>query len=265
MMLGSAFLTIEISRLIKSVLHLPLLACLAFAAPISVRGQHFPFDQVHLAVPDVEKAMKWYQNVLGGLPVQGEPANRLFFGDVRVCFLRSNAPQPNGNPSINHVAFSVSDPNGTVSAVVKSGGSQDGPSDHEADGIMIQDPWGTKLELLPGGDAPTLDHVAIRCSDPPSEVSWFQRLFGGAPANLYGSPGLRFGEVALSFSKGLSMRSEGTSIDHIGWRTPDIDQTVLRLRVDSVRFLSDIEPRGSVVRVVFVESPCGVKVEILQR
>jgi catechol 2,3-dioxygenase-like lactoylglutathione lyase family enzyme len=241
-----------------------LLAGLALAKPAGVTGQEFPFDQVHIAVPDVEEAVAWYRNVLGGLPVPGEPANRLFFGDTRVGFLRLSAPQPSGDHSIDHVGLVVADPTGTVHQVVESGGADDGHSGHAAEGLMIRDPWGTKLELR-RGLGPKVDHVEIRSSDPPTEISWFRRMFGGEQTNLDGAPGLRFGEVVLSFSEGFTEGSEGTSFDHIGWRTDDIEETALRLRGDSVRFLSDIEPRGPVIRVVFVESPSGVKVEILQR
>jgi len=219
---------------------------------------------VHIAVPDVAKAMDWYQGVMGGLPAEGEPENRLFFGNVRVCFLPLNASHQNNISSIHHVGFIVTNLTSTINRVVESGGTEDGQSDHAVDGIMIRDPWGTKLELF-SGDTSMLDHIEIRSSDPLTEAKWLQRMFGGELSNLNGMLGLHFDEAALVFSEGVSVRSQGTLLDHIGWRTDDIEQTVSRLRKDDVRFLSDIEPRGPVIRVVFVESPSGVKVEILQR
>lgn len=248
----------------RSALQLCLLAGLALGSPAGVAGQDFPFDQVHIAVPDVEQAVEWYRDVLGGMPVPGEPDNRLFFGKTRVCFLRSNGLRPSGDPSIDHAGLVVADPTGTVSRIVERGGSADGVSGHAAHGLVVRDPWGTKLELRPGA-APMVDHVEVRSSESLPEMRWFERMFGGEPTDLDGLPGLRFGEVVLAFSEGVTERSEGTSLDHIGWRTEDVEHTASRLRGDGVHFLSNIEPRGPVVRVVFVESPSGVKVEVLQR
>jgi catechol 2,3-dioxygenase-like lactoylglutathione lyase family enzyme len=249
-------------RIKPKIFRLLLLICIFLAGPKGVRGQDFPFDHVHFGVPDVEQAMEWYRTVFGGLPIEGEPENRLFFGTVRIAFLKVNAPIDNS--VIDHVGFIVNDIVKTVDRVVRAGGKNDGPSNHTTNGIMIRDPWGMKLELRPG-ESLSVDHVEVRSTDPSSERKWFQQVFGGMSIHLNGLPGLQFDNVGLIYSKGVSVRSEGTRINHIGWRTDDIDQMVLRLRADSVRFLSDIEPRGRVVRIVFVESPSGVKVEILQR
>jgi len=254
----------RIFRLKQQAFRLLLFTCIGLIGPKGVSGQDFPFDHVHFGVPDVEQAMEWYQTVFGGLPIEGEPPNRLFFGTVRVAFLKINPQTTSDHSVIDHIGFAVNDIVKTVERVVKAGGKNEGPSNHATDGIMIRDPWGTKLELRPG-ESLIVDHVEIRSTDPSSEAKWFQEIFGGKSINLYMSPCLQYGKVVLMYSKGESVRSEGTRINHIGWRTDDIDQTVLRLRADSVKFLSEIEPRGRITRVVFVESPSGVKVEILQR
>jgi len=256
--------TFQIFRLRQKVVRLLLPTSVALIGSMGVSGQQFPFDHVHFGVPDVEQAMVWYQNVFEGMPVEGEPKNRLFFGTVRVAFLKISPQTASDHSVIDHIGFAVNDIGKTVERVVKAGGKNEGPSNHATDGIMIRDPWGTKLELRPG-ESLIVDHIEVRSTDPSSEAKWFQQIFGGKSINLYMSPCLQYDKVVLVYTNGESVRSEGTRINHIGWRTDDIYQTVLRLRADSVKFLSDIEPRGRITRIVFVESPSGVKVEILQR
>ena len=57
---------------------------LVFAA--SVAAQTWPFDHIHLNVPDPAAAANWYEKYLGGRPISEAP-NRLMFGSTRLLFL----------------------------------------------------------------------------------------------------------------------------------------------------------------------------------
>jgi len=65
------------------------------------------FDQVHLGVPDPVAGARWYADVLGAS--QGEHIDRVWFGAVRVIFLKNDAPGPSEGAAIDHFALSYAD------------------------------------------------------------------------------------------------------------------------------------------------------------
>lgn len=251
-------------RLIRKVLRVVVLGGATVLWPLGGAAQTLPFDHVHISVPDVSRAVAWYQEFLGGRAVPNEPANRLFIGETRVNFLENDNPLPTDDRAIDHVGFVVVDPVVTAGEMLASGGTQDGAPSHLPNGVALLDPWGTRIELSAGAPA-RVDHLQLRSAEPESDLEWLHRMFGGEQTVWNGRGALRFREVVVAVTSGSAKGSEGAAIDHIGWRPSDIDQTVAKLRENGVRLLSDIEPRGPRVRIVFVEGPSGLKIELVQR
>lgn len=129
---------------------------------------------------------------------------------------------------------------------------------------MLTDPWGTRLELVPA-PRPGVHHVHLRSESPRADAEWYQRLFGGKHGTMAGEATVAFGEVLLVITRGTAGASEGSAYDHIGWRTPQLEGTLDRLGAAKVRTLSDIEKRGASTRVIFIEGPSSVKIELLER
>src|SRR5579872_5167223 len=71
-------------------------------------AQTFPYDHVHVNVPDAKAAADWYEKNFGGKRITEAP-NRLMFGAVRFMFLVKADAKPSSGSAIDHVGFSVPD------------------------------------------------------------------------------------------------------------------------------------------------------------
>src|SRR5258706_12150230 len=84
-------------------------ACAVLAAtliaPNELRAETFPYDHMHLAVPDQAKAVEWYVTNLGAK--RGDAPDRVVFGRTIFAFLKSEMARPSAGSAIDHVGFSV--------------------------------------------------------------------------------------------------------------------------------------------------------------
>src|SRR5919108_4410293 len=107
------------------------------------------FDQVHLGVPDPEAGARWYVEMLGASP--GEHVDRVWFDDVRVIFLKNDAPVPSDGAAIDHFALSYSDV-AAVTQTLAHAGVRVMTAVSMAPGLgkysYIEDPWGAKIQLV---------------------------------------------------------------------------------------------------------------------
>ena len=73
----------------------------------SARAQAtFPYDHVHLNVPDPAAAANWYEKNFGGKRITEAP-DRLMYGSTRFMFLRKADAQPSAGSAVDHLGFSV--------------------------------------------------------------------------------------------------------------------------------------------------------------
>src|SRR5580692_12929040 len=79
---------------------------LCFAA--SAAAQTFPYDHIHLNVPDPAAAANWYEKYFGARRITEAP-DRLMFGSTRLLFLKKADAKPSSGGAIDHVAFSFPD------------------------------------------------------------------------------------------------------------------------------------------------------------
>ena len=77
-------------------------------------------DHIHLSVPDQAEAVEWYRKHFGGEPMTEGP-DRLIFGETRLLFRPDEAAQPSSGSVLDHIGFSVSDLDATVSALETDG------------------------------------------------------------------------------------------------------------------------------------------------
>ncbi len=227
-------------------------------------AQALPFDHVHLAVPDVAQAVIWYRQYVGGEPIPGEPPNRLMIGDTRLVFMENKSPAPTTGSAINHVGYGNPDVPATAALILENGGSRLAEKSPLPGAVMLSDPWGTRLELVPA-QRRQVHHVHLASDDPHLAADWYGQMFQGEPATEAGEVTVTFGDVSLMIAKGKAGPSGGSAYDHMGWRTPQLEATLVKLQAAMVRSLSEIEKRGATTRVIFVEGPSGAKIELLQR
>jgi catechol 2,3-dioxygenase-like lactoylglutathione lyase family enzyme len=230
------------------------------------------FDQVHLGVPQPATAARWYVEHLGARA--GDHVDRIWFGGTRIIFLENATPAPSRGAAIDHFALSCADVQAQVGALQGSGARVTTPvSDMPGLGryAFIEDPWGARIQLVEEPGALAFHHVHLSVPDPEGTRLWYLDRFGGEPAKLKGRlEGIKYGDVWLFMEQGNTVPSRGHTIDHVGWRMPDLLATAAKLKAKGgLAFTTEPKPGPSgafsPVLMSFAEDPWGVKIELLQR
>src|ERR1044072_4766991 len=120
---------------------------LAGAAQAPAPPPGVPYDHIHLAVPDPDKAAEWYIRNLDGQV--GENPGRVTFEPfggrrplpIQLIFLRAPAAKTSEGAVIDSIGFSVADVAAKTKALEAAGARLVAP------GVVV-DPWGTKIELV---------------------------------------------------------------------------------------------------------------------
>lgn len=265
-----------------------------------------PFDHLHLAVPDIEQARDWYLRHMGGNA--GETPERVAFGEwkgdhplpIQLLFLQSAGARPSAGSAIDHIGFSFADLDAKMAALQAAGVKVVSPI-AEVPGLwkraMIEDPWGTRLELVQDPDAPGLHHVELRVADPEESFRWYVRAFGGDRTKYKGIDAIRYRDLGVFYliivKDDQAAPSQGHAIDHLGFGPIDLDKVVNDLTAQGATFTSDPNPRGFPAcmlsvrgggeggvrevrrlycaepeqlahRIVFLTGPGGVRIELVQ-
>jgi catechol 2,3-dioxygenase-like lactoylglutathione lyase family enzyme len=254
-----------------------LLAAVALAAPARAQtGQIAPIvDHVHLLVPDQAAGVAWYQKNFNGQPMTEAP-DRLMFGDTRLIFLRSanGMAQPSTGSAIDHIGFSVADLDAKMKEFEAAGVKVVSPT-RDVPGLFklafIEDPWGTRIEVVQDAEKLGLHHVHLRGPDPNAVLAFYKEKFGGETAKLKDRlDGIRLGGVWLLVQRGDAVPSEGHAVDHFGFRTTaDLTAKVNEYKAAGVKFTTEPRPlklaSGTTVNFAYLEGPSGAKVELVQR
>ena len=228
------------------------------------------FDQVHLGVPDPVAAASWYQRFLGATP--GDHVDRVMFGRTRFIFLKNETPEPSHGSAIDHVALSFEDLDARMTALEGSGMRVttpvgDGAGAHKS--AVVEDPWGARIQMGQDPETLGLHHVHLQVPDPAQARRWYVEMLGGQAAMKEGLDGVQCGDVWLLLEPGVAVPSRGHTIDHIGWRMPDLLATAAQLKTRGVSFTTEPHPGPAAphapVLMSFAEDPWGVKIELLQR
>jgi catechol 2,3-dioxygenase-like lactoylglutathione lyase family enzyme len=229
-------------------------------------------DHIHLNVPDQAKGVEWYQKNLGGQPMTEAP-DRLMLGDTRLIFLRNANGQPSSGSALDHLGFSFADLDAKMKELEAAGAKIVSPV-REAAGLFklgfVEDPWGTRIEVVQDPEKLGLHHVHLRAPDTAATLAWYKEKFGGESGKLKDRlDGLRYTGVWLLVQRGDAVPSEGHAIDHIGWRTTDLAAKTSELKAQSVKFTTEPRPlrlaSGATVNFAYLEGPAGAKIELVQR
>ena len=248
-----------------------LFAVLAVPGQASAQAFKPIFDHIHLAAPEPEKAVAWYREHFGG-QVMTEAADRLLYGDTRIIFQKREKSVPSEGSVIDHIGFSVPNIDGALKAF-QTEGVKITQAVRDVPGLFklafIEDPWGTKIEVVQDPQKLGLHHIHLRAPDPAATLAWFSTNFGGRTAKLKNRiDGIDMSGVWLLVQRGDATPSQGHSIDHIGFRPINLDQSVAALKSRDVKILTEPRPLtlGSVtVHLAFAEGPDGIRIEMVQR
>src|SRR5438045_8134957 len=202
-------------------------------------------DHIHLNVPDQARGVEWYQKYFGGKPMTEAP-DRLMLGDTRLIFLRNDKGQPSAGSALDHIGFSVADLDAKMKELEAAGVKVVTPA-RDVQGLFklafVEDPWGTRIEVVQDPEKLGLHHVHLRAPDPAATLAWYKEKFGGDTGKLKDRiDGVRYSGVWILVQRGDATPSEGHAIDHIGWRTANLAQTALQLKAQDVKFTSEPRP-----------------------
>jgi catechol 2,3-dioxygenase-like lactoylglutathione lyase family enzyme len=230
-------------------------------------------DHIHLAVPDQAKAVDWYRRHFGGQPMTAEAPDRLMFGETRLIFQRNEKAGPSAGTSVDHIGFSVADLDKTMAALAADGATVTTPA-RDVPGLFklafVDDPWGVRLEIVQDPAKLGLHHMHLRGPDPNASLAWYVDKVGGSVTKLKDRiDGVNYGGVWLLVQKGDAVPTAGRAIDHIGFRPLNVDAVVAGLKTTNVKVTTEPRPltlpSGVSMRLAFVESPDGVRIELVQR
>ncbi len=251
-----------------------VVACMtALAAPAMAQTPVMPIlDHIHLNVPDQAKGVEWYQKAFGGKTLAEAP-DRLMLGETRLIFLKNDQGQPSTGSALDHIGFSVADLDAKMKELEAAGAKIVTPA-RDVPGLFklafVEDPWGTRIEVVQDSEKLGLHHVHLRAPDPAVALAWYKEKFGGETAKLKDRiDGLRYGGVWILATRGEATPSEGHAIDHIGWQTPNLASKTSELKAQGVKFTTEPRPlklaSGTMVNFAYLEGPSGAKIELVQR
>ena len=243
-----------------------LLAALWARSGATQNVRTIPYDHVHLAVSDPDKAYQWYLANLDGQV--GENPGRIMFEPftgrrplpVLLMFLRVTGAKPSDGGVIDSIGFSVGDVVAKTKTLEAAGGKVVAP------GVVI-DPWGTKIELVNDVPGRGFHHVTLRVDDPDATLRWFLSAFGGERTKMGGRDALRYGRTYLVVTRGEGTApSEGRSIDHLGFAPRDMNADAAALKTRGVKFTTEpaSAPNQLGHRTAYVEAPGGIRIELVE-
>jgi catechol 2,3-dioxygenase-like lactoylglutathione lyase family enzyme len=251
---------------------------LSFAGGSATAQTTFPYDHIHLNVPDTAAGANWYEKFFGGRRITEAP-DRLMYGSTRLLFIKKEDAKPSAGAAVDHIGFSVADLDAKMKEF-QAGGVKIVSPPRDVPGLFklafIEDPWGTRIEVVQDPEMLGLHHVHMRGPDPEEVFAWLQAKFGGQRTKLkgkvdamkYSAPG--FTDMWILVQKGDSEPSEGHAIDHIGWRsTGPLTKTIDDLRAKGVTVTSEPRPlslpNGPMINYSYVAGPAGAKIELVER
>src|SRR5215471_1329797 len=213
--------------IMRSLIRVALLIGTAIPAFAQTRAM-MPYDHIHLNEPAAEASVWWEKNIPGGRRITEAP-NRIMYGAVRLMFLGSRSTGGSQGSVIEHVGFSVPDLEATMRDLAAVDIKVIEPMKN-VPGLyktaLIENPWGTRIQLVQDPELMGLHHVQLRSPNPEPAYAWLLDMFGGERTKIKGQLDSivykgtgGFTTVHIVIARGDSAPSQGRSIDHIGWRS----------------------------------------------
>lgn len=228
------------------------------------------YDHMHLAFPDTKASTAWYIKYLGAA-ARPDGMDGVFFGPIRFNMRRLENPTPSSGSVVDAVGLSFTDLDARLKMLDGSDAKiLQAPRNVAGMGRMavIEDPWGTKLELVEDAKLLGFHHARVLATDPVAMRKWFADALGGENAKLGNADVLKFGGIWLIIEKAATppRPSDGTTIDHLGFRTKDIKKELGDLESKGVKATGAPrqDPNVPTTFATFIEGATG-RIEMTQR
>jgi len=229
------------------------------------------WDHIHLAFEDPHVSTAWYIKYLGAT-ARPDGMDGVFFGPIRFNMRKAASVVGSSGAVIDSVGLSYADIDAQLQVLAGSG-AKIVQSARAMPGMgrlaILEDPWGTKIELVQDPRVRGFHHVRVRSLDPTAMRRWFVEKLGGEPGRVEETDdAVKFGGVWLIIDKADAppRAAEGTTLDHLGFRTKDIKAEIASLQTNGVKVLGDPRQDANVATTyaTFFESPTG-RTELTQR
>ncbi len=234
------------------------------------------FTHVHLRSSDPAAAAEWYHTLVGGelRPSNGGMGSvAQAHGSIATMVDDADAEASSGSV-IDHFGFAVEDVRAMVEKARIMGAqivSGPHPGVTASSIAMIQDPWGTKVELLESPDYTGIQHVHMVTEGAEVLRDWFLEVFGGEYDPERGHDridAIQYDGIWVYFSEsqgGATAPSRGRSLDHMGFSVADMDEVVARVEASGYApYVIRPNRPGGTTLLMFFEGANGVHFEIAQ-
>lgn len=242
-------------------------ACLSFVAS---PAQAAAWDHIHLVADDTMAAAEWYAEHFGGEITKSGPFDAVLF-DGKLVKFRRNPEETKGSEdsAVDHIAFSVPSVEEKKAALEEAGIKLGAPNRRTSTVALLEDPWGTKIELIEDEDLLGFHHVHLMSQQPKKLVEWYLEAFGGSAEPYKGIvhlDSIKYDDMWVFIQRSIRPvpGTKNRSVDHLGWLLDDFDATVAQLRDRGTTFVVEPQPSGD-HRIAFILGPDDVKIELVSK
>ena len=161
------------------------------------------YHHVHLVATNAAEAKQWYVTHMGCTDFGRD--NACAAGNTQIIFFERDQTVRAWVTGVDHIGFSFRDLETKMRAFEAAGVTVLNPM-REIDGLFklafVEDPWGTKIEVVQDHEWLGFHHIHLQSSDPEDALAWYENIFGGERDSLKGRiDGLRYGTVWLLVSQ----------------------------------------------------------------
>ncbi len=237
------------------------------AAPAHAGKWH----HLHLSATDTPAAAKWYVDNFGGQAVKFGNLDVAMSGGTTIAFFKVAENVPSEGSSVDHIGFSVDNTDAAIEKFKAAGVkivAEPKPLPGGMKYAFIEDPWGTKIEILDDPETKGFHHVHLHSPDPDATIKWYADTFGGEVTkfkNIPILPAIKYGNMWLIVQKTAEAKAptDKRAIDHLGFSFPDLPASMTELKAKNVKVVADVV-KTPAITFAFIEGPDGVKIELVQ-
>ena len=172
-----------------------ILLAFALTAPQAVHAADY--HHVHLTADPAEAGARWYVEHMDCEDFGRANACRI--GSVELIFFDRDPAGGSVGTGADHIGISFADLTAKMAELETAGVTVLEPLRQGRWPLaFIEDPWGTKVEVVEDPDVVGFHHVHLLSADPEATMTWYEDVFGGE-RQPDARRRLRFGQVSLRF------------------------------------------------------------------
>ncbi len=243
--------------------------CALMISTTSALAEDAGWHHVHLGATDPVEAAAWYaEHMEGEAKKFAGVMPGAQFGNTVLIFMRKRGEFGGSEGSaVDHIGWSFEDLDARM-AQWKEAGVKVLAEPRQFGKVkfgFVEDPWGTKIEVMQDPDLYGFHHVHLISPDPTETIDWYAKTFGGEAKRFFVLPALKIDGIWLicTPSDGDPTPTSGRSLDHIGFSFPDLDSAVETMKADGVNITLPPTKLGA-LKISFLVSPEGARIELVE-